>query len=66
YNETTVPQTGFGGRSIGYPRGRTLGGSSSVSTLGHLWPPSLQTYDFDRLAHETGDRGWSWKSLRES
>ncbi|KAH9020672.1 aryl-alcohol-oxidase from pleurotus Eryingii [Lactarius hengduanensis] len=61
YNETTVPQTGFGGRSIGYPRGRTLGGSSSVNYM--VWTRGPAS-DFDRLAHETGDRGWSWKSLR--
>ncbi|KAI9451435.1 aryl-alcohol-oxidase from pleurotus Eryingii [Lactarius psammicola] len=30
WNYTTVPQTGLGGRSIGYPRGRTLGGSTSI------------------------------------
>ncbi|KAH9022200.1 aryl-alcohol-oxidase from pleurotus Eryingii [Lactarius pseudohatsudake] len=61
YNETTVPQTGLGGRSIGYPRGRTLGGSSSVNYM--VWNRGPAS-DFDRLAHETGDRGWSWKSLR--
>ncbi|KAH9003799.1 aryl-alcohol-oxidase from pleurotus Eryingii [Lactarius hatsudake] len=61
YNETTVPQTGFGGRSIGYPRGRTLGGSSSVNYM--VWTRGPAS-DFNRLAHETGDHGWSWKSLR--
>ncbi|KAH9003801.1 aryl-alcohol-oxidase from pleurotus Eryingii [Lactarius hatsudake] len=61
YNETTVPQTGLGGRSIGYPRGRTLGGSSSVNYM--VWTRGPAS-DFDRLAHETGDHGWSWKSLR--
>ena len=33
WNYTTVPQTGLGGRTIAYPRGRTLGGSTSISTL---------------------------------
>ncbi|KAH9177252.1 aryl-alcohol-oxidase from pleurotus Eryingii [Lactarius sanguifluus] len=61
WNDTTVPQTGLGGRSIGYPRGRTLGGSSSVNYM--VWTRGPAS-DFDRLAHETGDRGWSWKSLR--
>ncbi|KAI9435481.1 aryl-alcohol-oxidase from pleurotus Eryingii [Lactarius indigo] len=61
WNDTTVPQIGFGGRSIGYPRGRTLGGSSSVNYM--VWTRGPAS-DFDRLAHETGDPGWSWKSLR--
>ena len=32
WNYTTTVQPGFNGRSIPYPRGRLLGGSSSVST----------------------------------
>jgi len=31
WNYTTVPQHGLGGRSVAFPRGRVLGGSSSVS-----------------------------------
>jgi choline dehydrogenase-like flavoprotein len=31
WNYTTTAQPGFNGRSIPYPRGRILGGSSSVS-----------------------------------
>ncbi|KAH9017376.1 aryl-alcohol-oxidase from pleurotus Eryingii [Lactarius pseudohatsudake] len=54
WNYTTVPQTGLGGRPIAYPRGRTLGGSTSI------------TSDFDRLARVTGDSGWSWDSLRST
>ena len=45
WNYTTVPQTGLGGRTIAYPRGRTLGGSTSISTLatfrGHQWGLSI-------------------------
>ena len=40
WNYTTVNQTGLLGRSIAYPRGRTLGGSTAISTLGQLWRPS--------------------------
>ncbi len=31
WNYTTTAQSGFNGRSVPYPRGRILGGSSSVS-----------------------------------
>lgn len=31
FNFTTVPQPGFNNRTISYPRGRVLGGSSAVS-----------------------------------
>lgn len=31
WNYTTTAQSGFDGRSIPYPRGRLLGGSTSVS-----------------------------------
>ncbi|KAH9039645.1 aryl-alcohol-oxidase from pleurotus Eryingii [Lactarius pseudohatsudake] len=63
WNYTTVPQTGLGGRSIAYLRGRTLGGSTSINYM--VWTRGPAS-DFDRLAHETGDSGWSWKSLRRT
>lgn len=31
WNYTTVPQGALGGRSLNYPRGKVLGGSSSLS-----------------------------------
>jgi len=31
WNFTTTPQSGLGGRSVPYPRGFVLGGSSSIS-----------------------------------
>ncbi len=31
WNYTTTPQSGLGGRNVVYPRGRVLGGSSSIS-----------------------------------
>src|SRR6266702_4654404 len=43
WNYTTVPQTGLEGRSIAYPRGRTLGGSTSISTSCHVRIPCLRT-----------------------
>ncbi|KAI9435479.1 aryl-alcohol-oxidase from pleurotus Eryingii [Lactarius indigo] len=61
WNDTTVPQTGLGGRSVAYPHGRALGGSTSINYM--VWTRGPAS-DFDRLAHETGDPGWSWESLR--
>lgn len=61
WNYTTVPQTGLGGRSIAYPRGRTLGGSTSINYM--VWTRGPAS-DFDRLAQVTGDSGWSWNSIQ--
>lgn len=63
WNYTTVPQIGLGGRPIAYPRGRTLGGSTSINFM--VWTRGPAS-DFDRLAHVTGDSGWSWDSLRST
>ncbi|KAI9451426.1 aryl-alcohol-oxidase from pleurotus Eryingii [Lactarius psammicola] len=63
WNYSTVPQTGLGGRSIAYPRGRTLGGSTSINYM--VWTRGPAS-DFDRLAQVTGDSGWSWNSLRST
>ena len=55
----TVPQPGLGGRCGYQPRGRTLGGSSSINAMlyvrGH---PS----DYDHWA-ELGNRGWSFSEV---
>ncbi|KAF9482345.1 aryl-alcohol oxidase-like protein [Pholiota conissans] len=60
WNYTTVPQKGLGGRSVTFPRGRVLGGSSSVNFMYYTRGPSD---DFDRLAKVSGDSGWSWKEI---
>ncbi|KAI0040462.1 GMC oxidoreductase [Auriscalpium vulgare] len=60
WNYTTTPQTGLFGRSIAYPRGRLLGGSSSTNYLG--WTRGSQD-DYDRMARASGDERWSWKAL---
>lgn len=61
WNYTTTPQAGFNGRSIPYPRGFTLGGSSSVNFLVYT-RGSMD--DWDRYARVTGDSGWSWNSMQ--
>jgi len=55
----TVPQAGFNGRSGYQPRGKVLGGSSSVNamiyTRGHR-------RDYDDWAAQ-GNPGWSWQEV---
>ncbi|KAJ7045934.1 aryl-alcohol-oxidase from pleurotus Eryingii [Mycena alexandri] len=60
WNYTTVPQVGMNGRSISYPRGHVLGGSSSVNYMVYT---RGSKEDFDRFANITGDAGWSWDRL---
>ncbi|KAG6916145.1 hypothetical protein DXG01_008296 [Tephrocybe rancida] len=62
WNYTTVAQPGLGGRSIPYPRGHILGGSSSVNYM--IYTRGSQD-DFDRYASVTRDQGWSWKSMQQ-
>jgi choline dehydrogenase len=50
------PDPGTAGRAILYPRGRVLGGSSSINGLIYI---RGQPEDFDHWA-QLGNRGWSW------
>jgi choline dehydrogenase len=55
----TAPDAATGGRVLDYPRGKVLGGSSSINGLGHVWgDPS----DYDLWAQK-GCSGWSWADL---
>ncbi|TFK35280.1 aryl-alcohol oxidase [Crucibulum laeve] len=60
WNSTTTPQFGLNGRSVVYPRGFILGGSSSHNGMQFMRGSSD---NFDRWAKHTGDPGWSWKKL---
>ncbi|KAF9460398.1 aryl-alcohol oxidase-like protein [Collybia nuda] len=62
WNYTTTPQPGLGGRSIHYPRGHMLGGSTSVNYLIYT---RGTIEDFDRYAKVSGDKGWSWKNMQQ-
>ena len=50
----TEPDPGLNGRSINYPRGRVLGGSSSINAMLYL---RGQARDYDEWAATTGDSG---------
>jgi len=56
----TVPEAGLNGRAIDYPRGRVLGGSSSINAMLYL---RGQARDYDEWAQLTGDSGWSWPQV---
>ena len=55
----TESQPGLGGRSLGYPRGKVLGGCSSINGMIYM---RGQAADYDRWA-EQGNAGWSWNDV---
>ncbi|MEB3894587.1 GMC family oxidoreductase, partial [Pseudomonas guariconensis] len=55
----TEAQPGLGGRSLGYPRGKVLGGCSSINGMIYM---RGQAADYDRWA-EQGNDGWAWKDV---
>ncbi|WP_135465900.1 GMC family oxidoreductase [Crenalkalicoccus roseus] len=59
WNYATEPEPGSGGRAIHWPRGRVLGGSSSIN--GMLYVRGNRA-DFDLWA-QMGCRGWSYDEV---
>lgn len=55
----TEPSTWTGGRCIAAPRGKTLGGSSSIN--GHIYNRG-QSFDYDNWA-QRGNRGWGYADV---
>jgi choline dehydrogenase len=55
----TEPEPGLGGRRMHTPRGRVLGGSSSINGLVYVRGNPL---DFDRWEEE-GAHGWSYRNV---
>ncbi|NML48446.1 choline dehydrogenase [Ramlibacter sp. G-1-2-2] len=53
----TEPDAGLNGRTLRYPRGKTLGGCSSINGMIYM---RGQTRDYDGWARATGDDGWTW------
>jgi choline dehydrogenase len=56
----TAPEVRLNGRELGYPRGRVLGGSSSINGMIYM---RGQQGDYDGWARATGDAGWSWDAV---
>ena len=55
----TEAEAGLNGRSLIYPRGKTLGGCSSINGMIYM---RGQSRDYERWADTTGDAQWSWDS----
>ena len=53
----TEPTAGLNGRSLIYPRGRTLGGCSSINGMIYM---RGQARDYDHWAALTGEAAWRW------
>lgn len=55
----TEAQAGLQGRSLSYPRGKVLGGSSSINGMIYM---RGQASDYDRWAAQ-GNTGWAWNDV---
>jgi choline dehydrogenase len=55
----TEPEPGLNGRSIGYPRGRVLGGSSAINGMIYM---RGQAADYDHW-RQLGNAGWGWDDV---
>jgi choline dehydrogenase len=56
----TKPQPGLNDRSLIYPRGKVLGGSSSINGMIYM---RGQAEDYDQWAKQSGDSSWSWREV---
>ena len=59
WNYDTVPQEHLEGRTVYWPRGKTLGGSSSLNAM--MWIRGFAA-DYDAWGDAAGPR-WSWEGL---
>ncbi|WP_447529495.1 GMC family oxidoreductase [Vreelandella sp. TE19] len=58
----TEPAKGLNGRSLIYPRGKVLGGCSSINGMIYM---RGQARDYDHWASVTGDPAWRWEACLE-
>ncbi len=59
WDYSTVPQPGLNGREEYWPRGKTLGGSSSINAMMYV---RGNPWDYDRWA-DLGNDGWGWNEM---
>jgi choline dehydrogenase len=57
WNYTTEPQPGLDGRKLFWPRGKLIGGSSSINAMIYMRGAAA---DYDEWAELTGDKSWSY------
>jgi choline dehydrogenase len=60
WNYQTIPQDRLGGRSIYWPRGRVLGGSSSINAMIYI---RGSRPDYDSWRDDYGCEGWGYTDL---
>ncbi|MCW2683298.1 MAG: hypothetical protein JWP33_1211 [Blastococcus sp.] len=60
WNYTTDPQSGLDGRKLFWPRGKLLGGSSSINAMIYMRGAAA---DYDEWAELTGDPSWSYENV---
>ena len=56
----TSNEVGLNGRSLLYPRGKVLGGCSSINGMIYM---RGQSGDYESWVAATGDESWSWKNV---
>ncbi|KAJ7099698.1 aryl-alcohol oxidase-like protein [Mycena epipterygia] len=61
WNYTTTVLTGLDGRVLTYPRGRLLGGCTSMNGMQYM---RGSKDDHDRYARVSGDPGWAWDAIQ--
>ena len=59
WNYTSIPQKHSKNNTIYHPRGKTLGGSSSINAMIYL---RGSAYDYDQWEGYYNLTGWNWKS----
>jgi choline dehydrogenase len=56
---TTGPEAGLGGRTLAYPRGKVIGGSSAINAMIYM---RGQAADYDGW-RQLGLKGWGWDDV---
>ncbi|WP_313315248.1 GMC family oxidoreductase N-terminal domain-containing protein [Pulveribacter sp.] len=59
----TEPDAGLNGRTLRYPRGKTLGGCSSINGMIYM---RGQARDYAHWAEVTGDDAWQWDNVLQA